>query len=405
MIFPPQVLIIADDLTGAADAAAGIASRGLVTRLSLKDIPSAPADALVFTTESRALPPDEAVREVSALVESLRAARLPARAKVIYKKIDSTLRGHPALELEAMMEKAGIDRVLVAPAFPPQGRTTINGRQLLEGVPLERTEFGRDVPTSDLGSIFGGVQFRRTRLGIRQVRSSEASLQALLDGLEPGIVLCDAETDADLARLARAASACRLRLFCGSAGLMAALMRIDGWASRVPASILTPATAGPGLIVAGSRHERTRAQIGALAGSGISVVRVPSASDSPQSSHATLAEEVGQPLVAGRNVALAAEIDDRQPTSREMARRMAEIARKAIERTPAAFLVLTGGDTAAAVCQALDVSSILLLGEISPGIPHGRLEGGLLDGLPVATKAGGFGEPDALARILEFLNR
>jgi uncharacterized protein YgbK (DUF1537 family) len=63
---------------------------------------------------------------------------------------------------------------------------------------------------------------------------------------------------------------------------------------------------------------------------------------------------------------------------------------------PIAAMVLSGGDTATAACKALGIDSIQLMDEIAPGIPWGIFRGGSFDGLPVATKAGGFGGPDAL---------
>ena len=68
-------------------------------------------------------------------------------------------------------------------------------------------------------------------------------------------------------------------------------------------------------------------------------------------------------------------------------------------------LVLSGGDTALLVCRALGAHGICLKGQIVLGIPWGTLIGGHAHGLPVATKAGGFGAPDALVRAADFLSR
>ena len=61
-----------------------------------------------------------------------------------YKKIDSTLRGHIAVETLAMLEVLGWDAVVVIPAFPSEGRVTVGGYHLLKGIPIERTEMARD---------------------------------------------------------------------------------------------------------------------------------------------------------------------------------------------------------------------------------------------------------------------
>jgi uncharacterized protein YgbK (DUF1537 family) len=44
-----------------------------------------------------------------------------------------------------------------------------------------------------------------------------------------------------------------------------------------------------------------------------------------------------------------------------------------------------------------------LYGEVDAGMPWGRLIGGPADGLPVVTKAGGFGGDDALVQAVSFL--
>jgi uncharacterized protein YgbK (DUF1537 family) len=399
----PQVIIIADDLTGAADAAAGIAARGLVTFLPLARIPSAPTDALVFTTESRALSRDQAVRKTRDLVARLKESGSLDTARIVYKKIDSTLRGHPAAELTTLMEETGSDRALVAPAFPAQGRTTIGSRQFVAGVRLENTEFGRAIETSDLTKIFADAHDLVTPLSLEEIRSSQERLRSLFCRAAPYLVLADAETEDDLVRLAQAASAAGLRLFCGSAGLISALLGLDGWTSEVPAPDLPSMRTGPGLVVAGSRHARTREQIRFIESKGAVVLRVAPRPPMSASEFSASVRRASRALQDGQHVVLALEEEeDASPDSTEVARLLAGVCLEVVRHTSPAFLALTGGDTATAVCNALDVSAIRLLGEIAPGIPQARLQGGVLSDLPVATKAGGFGGPDALAVVLQY---
>jgi uncharacterized protein YgbK (DUF1537 family) len=73
--------------------------------------------------------------------------------------------------------------------------------------------------------------------------------------------------------------------------------------------------------------------------------------------------------------------------------------------TPPAGLVLTGGDTALGVLQALRISELELAGEISPGIPLAFARSGKFPGLPVITKAGAFGGPGALVRCVRYLEK
>ena len=68
-----------------------------------------------------------------------------------------------------------------------------------------------------------------------------------------------------------------------------------------------------------------------------------------------------------------------------------------------AGVVMTGGDTAALVCEAANTNALLLKDEFAPGIPWGYLQGGIFDGLPVITKSGGFGREAVLAEAVDFL--
>jgi hypothetical protein len=63
---------------------------------------------------------------------------------VIFKKIDSVLRGHVAAELEAQMKAMGKARALIVAANPSLGRTIVNGQYFVGGVPLAETSFSDD---------------------------------------------------------------------------------------------------------------------------------------------------------------------------------------------------------------------------------------------------------------------
>jgi uncharacterized protein YgbK (DUF1537 family) len=66
-------------------------------------------------------------------------------------------------------------------------------------------------------------------------------------------------------------------------------------------------------------------------------------------------------------------------------------------------LVLTGGDLAMGVCERLSSSALRIEEEVLPGIPCSTLMDGPYKGLRTVTKAGGFGEKDALWRIIQYL--
>lgn len=140
--------------------------------------------------------PEEAACDIVRRAFSSRRAR---RAKILFKKIDSTLRGHVVAELRAARDALGKGRpVLIAPAFPAQGRTMKDARISVNGRPLR-----------------------------------DASLRKL--ARDSRFLVCDAETDGDLRSIARKGLAMSPRpLFAGSAGLARAL------ASWLPRGLSAP---------------------------------------------------------------------------------------------------------------------------------------------------------------------
>src|SRR3954465_6392592 len=92
---------LADDLSGALDAAAAFhqAGRQVTITLSLEGWPSCGENEIVaYTTETRNAAPATA----AAAVERAIARGRRDGGRLVYKKIDSTLRGPVAAELAAL---------------------------------------------------------------------------------------------------------------------------------------------------------------------------------------------------------------------------------------------------------------------------------------------------------------
>ena len=84
----------------------------------------------------------------------------------------------------------------------------------------------------------------------------------------------------------------------------------------------------------------------------------------------------------------------------ELERFLQTVVRIIVEEHPVRGLVLTGGDTAYSVLTALGATEISVHGEMEPGVPNGTIDGGIADGIPIVTKAGGFGDDTTLTRAL-----
>ncbi|MCC7264895.1 MAG: four-carbon acid sugar kinase family protein [Candidatus Latescibacteria bacterium] len=376
---PPRLLMLADDLTGAADAAGYFARSGLRTLVRFAPGQVEGAEVLALSTHSRHLAPETAAR---AQGQALAQAGGWVSGAAVYKKIDSTLRGHPAVELAAVLAALGRRRVLVAPAFPSQRRTTVGACMYVDGLPLGQTSFGGE---GDLRQAFGTMGLPMHPLPLPAVRAP--GLAGLLQ--EEGCWLADAEVDEDLHRLARASLDAGIDLWCGSAGLARALGGVL-WPEVGEQPSLPGPDSMPVLVVAGTRHARTQEQVAAL-------VRGGAVLGAPQQEGLLRAL-----LATGRTVVLSARgLPEGEPE--QVAAMLAGAAGQLLDRGQVGGVVLTGGDTALAVCLGLGSSGIWLRGEVEPGIPWGVLADGPHAGLRVVTKAGGFGGPEALVQAVALL--
>jgi D-threonate/D-erythronate kinase len=391
------VTIIADDLTGACDTGCLFAGAGPVAVLAAPALTGADSSLLTpvitLDTESRALPPREAAAAIHAAARDL--GRRLAESRV-FKKIDSTLRGAAGVELTALLEHGPpFTGALACPAFPAQRRVVRRGRLLVDSVPVHESPIARDpafrAATSDVVALLaGGAPV--VPLGLDDVRAGAEKVAHLLERHRGALVAADAETDDDLATLAQAALAAPGTLVAGSAGLGRALSRALG--CEGPAVALPPGRAR--LVVVGSLHPASRAQIDALLAAGVPLVTADARG------HGDPAPAVAA-LAAGRGALVASAIT---PADRgAVARHLAAAAARILERATPDLVAVTGGDTAYALLGALRPRRFDLAGAPADGLALGRLvleKNGQDNGrsLALLTKAGGFGAADLLATIL-----
>lgn len=379
--------IVADDLSGAADCAAGFADAFGTVALGLTEVPSDACNVAV-DTDSRAMERDCATACVASAF-----ARVPdrARGRLLYKKIDSTLRGHVAAELAAALDAtAQFSGVVIAPSFPEQGRTLRDGRLWVNGQPV-------DGPQADLITALAAAGLRAAL--VQAPLPDPAPLrQQIANAMSAGVrvVVVDALDTGDLARLAAALLDGEPPpwLLAGSAGLARAVAR-----QLAPAKAQdVPSLAGPVLALVGSFSPASAAQLRQLEASGSAqVVRLAAGlwRDPVQARRIAVAAQ--GTLRAGRCVALAIDGEVVQPFSREPAGAMARAALSLLG--DAGTCVLTGGDTARALFDALGVRQLQVIGELEPGISRVRCAGARPG---FVLKAGGFGDAATLERIIAY---
>ena len=386
-----RVAVVADDLTGAADTGVQLVRAGYATAVVFRgeEVPASGLDAVSLDTDSRTRPAGFAAKRV---VEAAHAVR---DARIAYKKLDSTLRGNVAAELSAALGATRRARAVVAPAFPAAGRTTRGGMQLVHGVPVHETEMRNDprTPVRDghLPTLLAG-SFSVATLGVEDLADRE-KVREVLETSE--CVVADAEHDADLEAIVRAVPDPSSVLWAGSAGLALALGGVypGPRAGEPPAA---PAPARPVLVVIGSLSGVSREQLRRL---------VEEYGDVATPVHADRRGAVGRAAkLAGGVLSGGVCAVVHSPGRRgggPVIRSLAEVAARLSERGLFDALVMTGGSTAVAVALGLGASGIRLGGEVEAGVPWGTLIGPRPYG--VVTKAGGFGGPDTLVRVVRSL--
>lgn len=349
------IRLLADDLTGALDTAAefvGLAGDRPMLAFWHGALPTAlPANAAL----------DSGTRELDATAATAMVAELSASltgAAIAYKKIDSLLRGPTLAEAAACFRAGGWERAVLAPAFPYQGRMTRDGWQ------HARDAHGNWSPIRD-GDITArlkaeGAPVRRGRLD---------------EPLRPGISIFDAETDAELRRVAALGRATPGPvLWIGTGGLAQAL------AYGAPAKACSPLPQ-PLLGLFGSDQAVTAAQ---LAACGADWVQLPDGSAGQAAALTATLQTKGRVLASLDLPAGSARAEAAARIAREFSRLVREM-------PPPGTLLVAGGETLRGLCLALDAHGLELQGRIAPGLPRSILRGGPWDGVTVVSKSGAFG--------------
>ena len=422
-------VVIADDLTGATDTGLQFSNVGLRTEVYF-DPPLLPGsgDVIVITTESRSRPSDEARRLVLQAGARIRSWNV----RHVYKKIDSTMRGNIGAEVEALANSLDRRLIILTPAFPANGRTVQSGQLFVNGLALGESEFANDPSSprrySRIGKILAEQSNRRVvEIGLDDVRRGAARLiervEQLATAKEPTLVVCDAVEPSDLSQIAKAIAGNRFVLPAGSAGLAEwlphALQMRPSPASSIPQ---LPSVAAV-VVVVGSVNPIARRQLQKLAEDDeVSTVKVSADRLVDTSTRRREIErgarETKHALATRKDVAMTFDLEhgaDRLATLADghgltlqdlteiIVHSLGNIVARACPSMGQIGLVLTGGDTAIAVCRALGGNGMVVYREVAPGIPMCALVGGDYDGAPVVTKAGGFGAEEALLVALRTL--
>jgi uncharacterized protein YgbK (DUF1537 family) len=214
-----HLVILADDLTGAADCAVPFVRSGFPTEVFLQPqlVKETEAPVVSVDLNTRELTPGQAVQ-----VTSRAFTLIPSTTSTVwYRKIDSTLRGNIGPDVLASLRRLrGKRTIFCAPAFPDTGRTTVNGKVFVNGLPLENSGVHQRSSKS-LAELFAEVGLPTKLVPLDVIRAGPANLlNHLKSNSRVTVAILDAETNDDLSVIAQTGLQIRQELiFVGSAGL------------------------------------------------------------------------------------------------------------------------------------------------------------------------------------------
>jgi uncharacterized protein YgbK (DUF1537 family) len=413
-----QIAVIADDITGAADT--GVQFCPAVGPVHLTDAVEGDLTATAIHTAGLA------VFTNTRNIDAARAAGIVRMAaerihylfpRKVYKKIDSCLRGNVGVEIDTMLPATGATASFVAPAFPQQGRTTVDGVHRINGVPVAETEIGRDPLCPVRESRLPVLLSSQSRLPVGHVNLAciENGPAAMADRIRMLLnrgcrhITFDAGHTAHLDAVASLArDHFEKILFVGSAGLAGSLSRMMAGELPTPAAADRPRIA-KWLFVCGSSSRVLADQVAMLTRSTSWACHMldPFVMASSQGS-AQCGERLAGLMDAwlcGSLILGLKPIVDTGPTESpdRVVRGLATVTAALLTAEASEGLFLSGGDTAESVRRQVAASALLIREEILPGLVWGELVGGPFNGLPVVTKAGAFGAADTLVQLINAL--
>lgn len=441
----PLIGVVADDLTGATTTGVLLARSKARTAVFFNEEAAEKADgterldAILISSNSRALPANEAY----AKVKSATAALQNMGVTYFTKRIDTTLRGGIGVEIDAMLDQVGSDTVaVVVPAMPQSRRILVGGYSVIDGVALINTPVAQDVRTPVKENYVPRLLEGQTRrkvgfVALNKVLAGEAAVSEALeqqrqDGCE--IIVVDGITLEDVSTIAKACIGLRWKLVSVDPGPFTSKLAFHrGLISEEEANI-PPEAKEEGktvLIAAGSATPVTKRQMEVLCednrhvricvdplplieGGDAAVVEA----DKAVEQAAALLQSVQQPRAVlfetalhGKLLNLEEEDQKRHYAGGMSANRinagLGMIIAKVLERCgreKIAGLYTTGGDTMVNVCYQLGVECIEVIDYVIPQTDVGRLVGSY-DGLPVVGKGGLTGNEQTACDIVTRLFR
>lgn len=441
----PIIGAVADDLTGATTTGVLLARSKARTAVFFNEEAAEKADgldeldAVLISSNSRALPANEAYEKVKSGTQALKRMGV----KYFSKRIDTTLRGGVGIEVDAMLDTVGENAVaVVVPAMPQSRRILVGGYSVIDGVALINTPVAQDVRTpvkeNYIPRLLAGQTKRKVGLvTLDKVLKGEEAIETALDELRRdgcGVIVVDAITLEDVEEIAKACISLKWNVVAVDPGPFTAKLAFHRDLISAEEPNIPPEADEAGktvLIAAGSATPVTKKQMEVLCEDKrhvrISVDPIPlieggdkAMDEAFKAVHKAveMMKSDSQPRAILFETALHGELLnlDEEDNKRHYAGGMSAnrinaglgtIISQVLEQVGSkkiAGLYTTGGDTMVNVCYQLGVECIEVMDYVIPQTDVGRLVGSY-DGLPVVGKGGLTGNDNTACDIVSRLFR
>lgn len=385
-----MIIVIADDLTGAAEIA-GIATRhGLSTQLTTQPASPLPAaDVIVIATDTRSGSATDAVKATIAVaklvddcVKTHRSAvpslndrkdnadgfnhdilcgckgkiAVSDRNIILFKKTDSALRGHIVAESQALMRELGYAKALLIPQNPSKGRVIRAGIYLINGVPLDQTPFAYD------------PEFPARTAEIQHLLNGAKSL-AVNGEMTDGVWIADAADAGEI--FTQMAKASRNTLIAGAADCFEAFLRKNaiGKASDNDRCARPDSITGSLIVVCGSTQSHSLKDQPGIIASGAAEITMPDDVFNGSPADRWISEIIKSYTANGSIVIT---INHPSTGGKAYAVRLRQIMAEATSALVAVrcprHIIIEGGATAFAILDRLGWRTFSVRKELSPGV-------------------------------------
>jgi len=357
-----MIVIIADDFTGAAELA-GISLRyGLSVSVHLDNEIDANADVVIISTDSRSMQKAAAIYCTADAVETV----LKFDPSLLYKKIDSVLRGYVIDEAKVQMELSEKNKAFICPANPSLQRTISNGEYFINEKKITETGFVND------------PEFPISSAKLTAMVNNETVQVLKHDDWLPveGVVIGEAETSEDVK--AWAAAIDESWMLVGAGDFYTALLEKKYKAKPQQKFELQ----SPHLYVCGTAFEERKQFI----------KKIDCTAYLPETIDEEWLQQTGS-IIKEKGKAVIA-IDESNETALALRATMAKAVAAIIERENIKEIFIEGGSTAAAVLEELNIKKLIPVNELSRGVV--RMKAG---DLFITVKPGSYQLPEEILKL------